>query len=83
MKRVKVGYGRVIVRDVPGFTWVQVGISRKWKWKHWWAVRGFARSHQFGFLWVCTMRKDAIKRIRDDSTPLYVEVRKQFNLEDR
>lgn len=70
MMKMSVGYGRVLVRGVPKFNWVQVGVSRKWKWnKHWWAVRGFARSHQFGFLWVCTMRADALARVKENGLP--------------
>lgn len=53
---------RLITRRVPGFTWIQFGLTRKWAWGHWWAVRGFARTHHFGPLWICTMRSDAIAR---------------------
>ena len=55
---------RFITRRVPGFTWIQVGIRRSWRWNHFWAVRGFARTHNLGFIWVCTMRSDAIERAK-------------------
>jgi hypothetical protein len=70
MITVKRGPRRVVFRDVPGFTWVQVGIARPWAWnQHYWSVRGFARSHRWGPLWVCTMRADALDRIRQRGMP--------------
>ena len=55
---------RFITRRVPGFNWVQLVITGKWQWGHWWAVRGFARTHAFGFVRILTMRSDAIERGR-------------------
>jgi hypothetical protein len=48
---------RLITRRVPGFTWVQFMVIRKWRTGHWWAVRGIVRTHAFGFFRVVTMRK--------------------------
>lgn len=62
--RVAYSHGRLIVRCVPGFTWIQFGLRRKWEWepRGFWSVRGFAKSRRFGPVWVCTMRSDAIER---------------------
>lgn len=53
---------RICWRWIPGFTWVQIIVAREWKTGHWWAIRGFARTHAFGYLRICTMRSDAIER---------------------
>ena len=62
--RVAYSHGRLIVRRIPGFTWVQVSVAKQWRWdrKGYWAVRGFAKSRHFGPIWLCTMRSDAIER---------------------
>lgn len=59
---------RVIIRSIPGFTWVQFGLGWKWHWdpKGYWAVRGFAKTRRFGPLWICTMRTDCIERAKRD-----------------
>ena len=53
---------RLITRRIPGFVWVQLILTRKWDWGHWWSVRGFCRTHAFGYIRICTMRKNAIER---------------------
>lgn len=60
---------RVVIRCIPGFTWVQLCVSREWQVGNWWSVRGIARTHSLGFLRVLTMREDCLERIKRNGMP--------------
>lgn len=54
----------IITRRIPGFVWVQAGLSRKWRIGSWWAVKGIAKTRALGPFRLCTMRDDALARSR-------------------
>jgi hypothetical protein len=47
---------RYISRRIPGFTWVQFALVRRWRFKHWWACSDLVRFHAFGPFRIITFR---------------------------
>lgn len=53
---------RVVIRHIPGYSWVQVGFA--WQWKFDWDTplyRGLIRTFRFGPLFVLTLPKSKAK----------------------